>query len=73
MKSLNDLAADASASRPWAPLSTLRSDQLGDDLKQMFGQLTAGPLPDRIVQLADALEEAFRRGDLVDPDTRRMS
>lgn len=45
--------------------------QLGCELKTMFDSLTAGPLPDRLVQLADALEEAFRRGELFEPKTRR--
>ena len=38
--------------------------ELGDQLKCMFGELTSGPLPPRLVDLADALEEAFQRGDL---------
>jgi hypothetical protein len=30
-------------------------------------------MPDRIIQLADALEEAFRRGELFAPDSRPVS
>lgn len=41
--------------------------RLGQDLKTMFDNLTAGPMPDRLLQLADALEEAFQRGDLFEP------
>lgn len=37
---------------------------LGQELKSMFDTLTSGPMPDRLVQLADALEEAFKRGEL---------
>jgi hypothetical protein len=33
----------------------------------MFDGLTAGPMPDRLLQLADALEEAFQRGELYEP------
>ena len=73
MKSLNDIGPEASAPTQWAVLRTPTPDHLGDELKQMFGNLTAGPLPDRMVQLADALEEAFRRGELFDPDSRRAS
>ena len=45
--------------------------QLGCELKTMFDTLTAGPLPDRLVQLADALEEAFSRGELFEPKRGR--
>ena len=44
-------------------------EQLGCELKVMFDSLTAGPLPDRLVQLAEALEAAFLRGELVAPPT----
>jgi len=40
---------------------------LGRDLKWMFDSLTAGPMPDRLIELADALEEAFERGELFEP------
>ena len=50
----NDLKAIASPPR----------ERLGAELKCMFEGLTAGPMPDRLLQLADALEEAFQRGDL---------
>ena len=37
---------------------------LGDELKGMFDILCDGPMPKRLLDLADALEEAFQRGDL---------
>lgn len=45
--------------------------EIGDQLKRMFGDMTAGPLPDRLLTLADRLEEAFQRGELFDPACRR--
>ena len=45
--------------------------ELGDQLKRMFGDMTAGPMPSRLVELADALEAAFQRGELVDKPCRR--
>ena len=55
------------------PVTSLRTAQpeIGDQLKRMFGDMTAGPLPDRLVDLADALEEAFQRGELFAPPARR--
>lgn len=73
MKSLNNAGAEAPTTPQWAAMRASRPDRLGDDLKQMFGDLTAGPLPDRMVQLADALEEAFRKGELFDTEARRAS
>ena len=40
------------------------SQRIGADLKTMFDNLTAGPMPERLLQLADALEDAFQRGEL---------
>ena len=37
---------------------------LGATLKHFFDGVTAGPLPDRLMQLADELEAAFERGEL---------
>jgi len=37
---------------------------LGPCLKTFFDGVTASPLPDRIQQLAKALEDALERGDL---------
>jgi len=37
---------------------------LGSCLKTFFDGVTASPIPDRIQQLAKALEEALERGDL---------
>jgi hypothetical protein len=58
---------DASLTREIAlPVQGDFRKPLGDELKTMFDSLTNGPLPDRLLQLADALEEAFNRGDLFD-------
>jgi hypothetical protein len=37
---------------------------LGSCLKTFFDGVTASPIPDRIQQLAKALEDALERGDL---------
>jgi len=37
---------------------------LGPCLKTFFDGVTASPIPDRIQQLAKALEDALERGDL---------
>ena len=42
-------------------------ERMGAELKTLFEALTAGPMPDRLLQLADALEEAFQKGDLFEP------
>ena len=48
--------------------------ELGDRLKVMFGEMSAGPLPPRLLELADRLEEAFQRGELAGGcDRRRVS
>jgi hypothetical protein len=47
-----------------ATIAARPQEQLGAELKSMFEGLTAGPMPDRLLQLADALEEAFQRGEL---------
>lgn len=67
MKSFHDMTPE-----PVEPQWPIVSDpamqtRLGCELKTMFDSLTAGPLPDRLVQLADALDEAFRRGELFAP------
>ncbi|OYX32141.1 MAG: hypothetical protein B7Y99_09020 [Caulobacterales bacterium 32-69-10] len=68
MKSFQDSSANLDQTSRWSvdPAPAAQA-QLGCELKTMFDSLTAGPLPDRLVQLADALEEAFRRGELFDP------
>ena len=73
MKSLYNLGLDAPGPVQLGVLQASGADPLGAELKQMFGLLTAGPLPDRMVQLADALDEAFGRGELFDHDKRRLS
>lgn len=45
-------------------LPQVPQEALGRELKSMFDSLTAGPLPPRLLELADALEEAFQRGEL---------
>ena len=37
---------------------------LGDQLKTYFDSLVAGPVPDRLLRLTEALEAAFERGEL---------
>ena len=37
---------------------------LGDQLKTYFDGLVAGPVPDRLLILTEALEAAFERGEL---------
>ena len=37
---------------------------LGTRLKVYFDGLTAGPVPDHLLKLTEALEAAFERGDL---------
>ena len=39
-------------------------EPLGDRLKTYFDRVTAGPVPDRLMQLAAELEAAFERGEL---------
>ena len=42
----------------------LHPSMMGGRLKTVFEQATTGPMPDRLMELADALEAAFQRGDL---------
>ncbi len=70
MKSFQNASADLDPPRWPMAAGPAAQAQLGCELKTMFDSLTAGPLPDRLVQLADALEEAFRRGELFDPKPR---
>ena len=51
---------------PRRDLALPPQERLGYELKTMFNTLTAGPLPDRLLQLADALEEAYQQGQLVE-------
>lgn len=39
-------------------------EPLGDQLKGLFDNLSEGPMPRRLIDLADALEEAFQKGEL---------
>ena len=45
-------------------------EALGVQLKDLFDQLAQEPMPRRLVDLADALEAAFQRGDLYAPCAR---
>ncbi len=45
--------------------------ELGEQLKCMFGEMSAGPMPSRLLELANALEDAFQRGDLFECASRR--
>ena len=55
------------------PIADLRTAQpeIGDQLKRMFGEMTDGPLPSRLLDLADRLEDAFQRGELFDTRASR--
>jgi len=44
---------------------------LGSCLKTFFDEVVASPIPDKIQQLARALEDALDRGDLRPQDLRR--
>ena len=39
-------------------------EPMGAQLKTVFDRLTASPMPDRMQELADALERAFQQGEL---------
>ena len=39
-------------------------EPLGDQLKGLFDNGAQGPMPKRLIDLADALEDAFQRGEL---------
>ena len=47
--------------------------ELGDRLKVMFGEMSAGPMPPRLLELADRLEEAFQKGELFTACPRRRA
>ena len=49
----------------------LRTALIGGRLKTVFEQAATGPMPDRLMELADALEAALQRGDL--PRRGRLS
>lgn len=66
MKSFQDSDL-APFARDWGLRSSPPQERIGAELKSMFETLTAGPMPDRLLQLADALEEAFQRGELFEP------
>lgn len=47
-----------------AMLALPREERLEIELKGLFSALSSAPIPDRLLRLADALEEAYRRGEL---------
>ena len=74
MKPLNPTEAITPVIAKWSPLADVGQERLGCELKMMFDSLTAGPLPDRLVQLAAAVDDALRRGELYgDGQPRRVS
>ncbi len=44
--------------------TVLFEEELGGQLKSYFGELTAGPVPDRLAMLTEALERALEQGQL---------
>jgi hypothetical protein len=64
MKPLNPTESTTPAAAQWSTPPAVAQERLGCELKLMFDHLTAGPLPDRLGQLAAAVDEALRRGDL---------
>jgi hypothetical protein len=46
------------------PADTTADAALGDQLKSYFDDIVAGPVPDRLLKLTDALDQAFDRGEL---------
>jgi len=55
------------------PRAGLADAPLTAELRVFFDSLTAQPLPDRMLELAQALEDAFGRGELYAADRRRSS
>ena len=62
---------DAPRAQPGVVTALNAAPELGDQLKIMFGDMTAGPMPSRLLELADALEAAFQRGELFDKPSGR--
>ena len=67
------MAKSRELSSPEAPSAPPGQPELGEQLKVMFGEMSAGPLPPRLLELADRLEEAFQRGELFGACSRRAS
>ncbi len=44
---------------------------VGDGLRRMFDEVVAAPMPSSLIELCDALEDAFRRGELAACASRR--
>ena len=57
--------------RPPSPVSAsplhvpaLAEGGVGDELRRMFDDVVSSPMPQSMIDLCDALEDAFRRGEL---------
>ena len=46
---------------------------VGDELRRMYDSLVSDPMPPGLVDLCDALEDAFRRGALYAPCDRKKT
>lgn len=64
MRPLNPTELATLAPANWSAPPARTQERLGCDLKLMFDSLTSEPMPDRLMQLAAAVDEAFRRGEL---------
>jgi hypothetical protein len=73
MKSLQNVETGLEDSPMHPPCADMSEAKLTGEWRVFFDGLTSQPLPDRMLELAQALEEAFGRGDLYDQDVRRPS
>ena len=46
------------------PAGVSASTGVGDELRRMFDDVVSSPMPKSMLDLCEALEDAFRRGDL---------
>ncbi len=49
------------------------ADPVGDGLRRMFGDVVAAPMPSSLIELCEALEDAFNRGELSRGSPRRRA
>lgn len=73
MKSLQNVRIEIEGPPGPPPQVGLADAALTAELKTFFDSLTTQPLPDRMLELAQALEDAFGRGELYAADRRRRS
>ena len=73
MKPLPNSSTAPCAARRWAEVPGLEPDRLGDELKTMFHGMANAPLPEEMLKLALALDEAFVKGELQARDFSRLS